>query len=131
MTIRSTLALASLATVCALAAAAVAAPADYTFEPVKAEVKHAPTAELAVRLVHKPTGKRVEGAVMFRSRLDMSPDNMAEHQTSIEPLPSTEPGVYRFKADLSMVGRWALKLMAKVPGETETVQGTVVIEAKD
>lgn len=126
---RSTLALASLASACAFAA--VAAPADYAFEAVKAEVKQNAKAELAVRLVHKPTGKRVENAVVFRSRLDMSPDNMAEHQTSIEPLPAAEPGVYRFKADLSMAGRWALKLMAKVPGETETVEGTIVIEAKD
>lgn len=131
MRTRHTLALVSLASSCAVAAAALAAPADYAFEAVKPNVKHDANAELAVRLVHKPTGKRVENAVVFRSRLDMSPDNMAEHQTSVEPLPATEPGVYRFKADLSMAGRWALKLMAKVPGETETVEGTVVIEAKD
>ena len=48
----------------------------------------------------------------------------------VEPMPSTEPGVYRFKADLTMAGQWALKLMAKVQGEKETVQGTVVFRAK-
>ena len=71
------------------------------------------------------------GAVLFRTRLDMSPDNMADMATSIAPDGSSEPGVYRFKADLSMAGSWALKLMAKVPGESETVQGTVIVKAKD
>jgi hypothetical protein len=44
--------------------------------------------------------------------------------------PSNEPGVYRFKADFTMAGRWALKLQAKVPGEPGTVEGTVVLNAK-
>ncbi len=114
----------------ACASAAAAAPADYAFEPVKAEVKSGPAAELAVKLVHKPSGKPVNGAVLFRSRLDMSPDGMAEHATSVEALPS-EGDTYRFKGDLSMAGRWALKIMAKVPGESETVEGSVVFTAKD
>ncbi len=45
-------------------------------------------------------------------------------------MPATEPGVYKFKADLSMAGGWALKLMAKVPAESETVEGTVIFQAK-
>lgn len=114
-----------------LALAAHAAPTDYAFEPVKAEVKNAAGTELAVRLVHKPTGKPVANAVVFRSRLDMSPENMAEHTAGLEALPATEPGVYRFKAEISMAGSWALKLMAKVPGETDTVEGAVIFRAKD
>ena len=35
-----------------------------------------------------------------------------------------------FKADLTMAGRWAFKIQAKVPGEAETVEGTVIFEAK-
>ncbi len=104
---------------------------DYKFEPVSAEVRNGAGAELSVRLVHKPTGKPVEGAVLFRTRLDMSPDSMGEMTAKHEAVPSTEPGVYRFKADLTMAGGWALKIMAKVPGEAETVQGTVVFQAKD
>ncbi len=115
----------------ACAGAAFAAASDYAFEAVAPQVKNSTSAEVAVRLVHKPSGKKIDNAVVFRSRLDMSPENMAEHQGAIEPLPATEPGVYRFKAELSMAGKWALKLMAKVPGETETVEGTVVIDAKD
>jgi hypothetical protein len=45
-------------------------------------------------------------------------------------MPGAEPGVYRFKADFTMAGKWALKLPAKVPGENETVDGTVVFQAK-
>ena len=113
------------------ASQAFAAASDYEFQAVSKEVKAGKSAELAVRLVHKPTNKPVPDAVLFRTRLDMSPDNMADMATSIAPDGSSEPGVYRFKADLSMAGSWALKLMAKVPGESETVQGTVIVKAKD
>lgn len=113
------------------AAEARAGANDYAFEPVKAEVKNGAGSELAVRLVHKPTGKLVKDAVVFRTRLDMSPENMEAMTAKHEALPSTEPGVYRFKADLTMEGGWAFKLMAKVQGEQETVTGTVVFKAKD
>lgn len=107
-----------------------AGPNDYAFEAVKVDVKNGPGSELAVRIVHKPTGKPVEGVVLFRTRLDMSPDSMGEMTAKHVAQSSTEPGVYKFRADLTMAGGWALKLMAKVPGESETVQGTVVFKAK-
>jgi hypothetical protein len=110
---------------------ALASPADYQLEPVAAEVKNTPGVELKVRLTHKPTGKPVVGAIVFRSRLDMSPENMAEHTAPVQPLPSEETGEFRFKADFGMAGQWALKLMVKVPGESETVQGAVIFRAKD
>jgi hypothetical protein len=103
---------------------------DYEFLPVNADVKNGTGSDLAVRLVHKPTGKPVEGAVIFRTRLDMSPDSMDEMTAKIAAIPSADPGVYRFKADFTMAGGWALKLQAKVPGENETVDGTVVFRAK-
>jgi hypothetical protein len=105
-------------------------PNDYAFEPVSAQVRNGSGSELAVRLVHKPTGKPVAGAVIIRTRLDMSPDQMEAMTAKHEALPSSEPGVYRFKADLTMEGGWALKLMAKVQGEQETVTGTVIFKAK-
>ena len=114
-----------------VASQAFAAASDYEFQAVSKEVKAGNNAELAVRLVHKSTNKPVPGAVLFRTRLDMSPGNMADMATSTAPDGSSEPGVYRFKADVSMAGSWALKLMAKAPGESETVQGTVIVKAKD
>ena len=112
------------------ASAALAAATDYEFQPVTVDVKNGPGSELAVRLVHKPTGKPVDGALLIRTRLDMSPDSMAEMTAKHTATPGTDPGVYRFKADLTMAGGWAFKLQAKVPGETETIEGIVVFRAK-
>jgi YtkA-like protein len=103
---------------------------DFEFQPISVEVKNGAGSDVAVRLVDKRTGKPVEGAVIFRTRLDMSPDTMDEMTAKHAAAPSTEAGVYRFRADFTMAGRWALKLQAKVPGENETVEGTVVFKAK-
>lgn len=108
---------------------ALAASGDYAFEAVSAKVPPTSDAIISVRLFNKKTGKPVTGAVIFQQRLDMSPDNMADMAANVTPLDASEPGVYRFKADLGMAGRWALKLAAKVPGEQETVRGELVIVA--
>ena len=123
------------ATLIGLAVSSAVLPAwgaatDYAFEPVAKEVRSGPGSELAVRLVHKPDGKFVEDAIVFRTRLDMSPENMEAMTSEAAAASSTEPGVYMFRADLTMAGSWALKLQAKVQGEPETVQGTVVFTAK-
>jgi hypothetical protein len=123
----------SLVVACLLAfsnpVAVFAAPADYAFEPVQANVKNGPKSDVAVRLIHKPSGKPVTGAVIFRTRLDMSPDGMEMMTAKIEPLTEGEAGVYKFRADFTMAGKWALKLQAKVQGEPDTVEGTVVFTA--
>ena len=115
----------------AAASQAQAGAKDYEFQPVVAEVKNGTVGNVTVRLVHKPDGKPVAGAVIFRSRFDMSPDSMGEMEGKLTAQPPAGPGLYRFKAEPTMAGSWALKLMAKVPGESETVEGTVIIKAKD
>jgi len=126
-----TILLASLAVLSLAGPPAWAGAAEYAFEPVAGELRTGAGQELAVRLVHKPTGRPVPEAVIFRTRLDMSPDQMEAMTAKHEPVPEREPGVYRFKADLTMEGGWALKLMAKVQGERETVRGSVVFQAKE
>jgi hypothetical protein len=101
---------------------------DYEFRLVKAEMKKG-EAEVAVRLVNKKSGKLVPNAVIFAKRIDMAPDGMAMMASSIEQLPSTEPGVYRFKTELSMQGRWQLSLGAKVQGENGSVENKLVLTA--
>lgn len=101
---------------------------DYEFQLVQDEAKKG-EAVIAVRLVHKKTGKAVPDAVIAAKRIDMAPEGMADMTPRIEQLPSTEPGVYRFKANLSMEGRWQLSLGAKVQGETGTVENKLVIRA--
>jgi hypothetical protein len=109
--------------------AAMAAASDYAFEPVAAEMKKGDDVTVAVRLVHKPTGKPVAGAVIIRTRVDMAPDGMADMQSPVSPLPAGEPGVYAFKTDLPMAGRYQLSIAAKVQGEPETVTGKVIVKA--
>ncbi|MBY0254159.1 MAG: FixH family protein [Methylobacterium organophilum] len=117
----------------ALSASTMTLPAladikDYRFELVQQEAKVG-EAVVAVRLVDKRSGKPVPDAVIFAKRLDMAPDSMEEMVTKIEQVPSTEPGVYRFKAKLSMAGGWRLSLGAKVQGETGTVEDKLVFQA--
>ena len=112
------------------ATTAYAAKEDYAFEPVPVEIRTGNGIELAVRVIHKPSGKLVEGVVLFRTRIDGSPHNMASMTAKHAAVPSNEPGVYKFRADFSMAGNWAFKLMAKVPGESETVERTVIFKVK-
>jgi hypothetical protein len=47
----------------------------------------------------------------------------------VEALPSTEPGVYRFRTNLMMAGGWQLSLAAKVQGEVGTLQNQLILRA--
>ncbi len=113
----------------ALSAAAFAGPADYAFEPVAPEMKKGDDVTLAIRLIHKPSGKPVPDAVIIRTRVDMAPDGMAEMVSAVTPLPPADSGVYAFRTDLPMAGRYQVSLAAKVQGEPETVVGKVIVKA--
>jgi hypothetical protein len=113
----------------ALEAGALAGANDYVFEPVVTDVKRGDDAIVSVRLMHRPTGKPVPDAVIVRTRIDMAPDGMADMASPLTAVPSNEPGVYSFKTELSMAGRWLLSISAKVQGEPETVTGKVTFRA--
>jgi hypothetical protein len=117
--------LAAAVTVAGLSTPVFAGAKDYAFEPVKAEIKQGDGVTVAVRLVHKATKKPVADAVIVQTRIDMGPDGMATMDSPLTRLPSPEPGVYAFKTDLSMAGRWLLSISAKVQGEPETVVGKI------
>jgi hypothetical protein len=102
---------------------------DYEFQLVDQTIKAGPDKTIAVRLVNKTTGKPVSDAVIFASRLDMTPDGMQEMATKLTPISGAEPGTYRFKANVSMAGRWQLSLGAKLQGETGTLENKLVIQA--
>jgi hypothetical protein len=102
---------------------------DYEFQLVDQTIKAGPDKTIAVRLVNKTTGKPVPDAVIFASRLDMTPDGMQEMATKLTPISGAEPGTYRFKANVSMAGRWQLSLGAKLQGETGTLENKLVIQA--
>jgi YtkA-like len=128
MTRKFVLAGAALAVAASLTGAAFAGANDYAFEPVATQVKQGEVT-VSVRLVHKPTGKPVPDAVIVQTRIDMAPDGMATMASPIAPAPSPSPGVYAFKTDLTMAGRWLLSISAKVQGEPETVIGKVIFRA--
>jgi len=119
----------AFATVVSVSGAAFAGANDYVFEPVKAEIKKGDDAVVSVRLKHKATGKPVTDAVIVQTRIDMGPDGMGEMASPIAAVPSSEPGVYSFKTELSMEGRWLLSIAAKVQGEPETVVGKITFKA--
>jgi YtkA-like len=127
MIFRITLAVAFLLSAASLADTAFAGADDYVFEPVKSEVKSSNVAMVAVRLVHKPTGKPIADATIVHTRLDMTPDGMAM-TTVVAALPSPAPGVYAFKAPLTMAGRWLLTISGKVEGEPELVTGKIIFK---
>ena len=113
----------------ACAGAAWADVKDYEFQLVQNETKMGDGAVVAVRLVDKRNRKSVPDAVIMAKRIDMAPDGMPTMTAPLEQLPSTEPGVYRFKTNLMMEGGWQLSLGAKVQGETGTVENKLVLKA--
>jgi hypothetical protein len=110
--------------------AALADIKDYKFELVDQTLQTGSDKVITVRLMNTKTGKPVPDAVIFATRLDMTPDGMQEMMTKIVPVPGTEPGTYKFKANLSMAGHWQLSLGAKIQGETGTVENKLVITAQ-
>lgn len=109
--------------------AAHAGPQDYRFEMLQPQVKAGDDAQIAIRLIHVPTGKPVENAVIFQTRLDMSPMGMADMTAKATPVKAEEPGLYKFRAPLAMDGEWGLQVSAKVPGESESVRGSLKFRA--
>jgi hypothetical protein len=103
---------------------------DYEFQLVDQTIQAGPDKVVSVRLMNIKTGKPVPDAVIFATRLDMTPDGMQEMATRVAPMPGGEPGTYKFKATFGMAGRWQLSLGAKVQGETGTVESKLVITAQ-
>lgn len=107
--------------------AASAASADYRLEALNPRLPIGQDVTLAVRLVHAPTGKPVPGAVIFRARLDMSPDGMGDMAGPLTPVASSVPEVWRYSTKLTMAGDWAMTVQAKIPGQAETVRATAIV----
>ncbi len=115
----------------ALASPLLAASDNYEFQPGASEFKAGRGRAVSIKLIDKRTKKPVPGATFVQTALDMSPENMADTKGKIAADTSTDPNVYRFKADFSLSGVWALKLKAKVPGESQTVDGVLILRAND
>jgi predicted metal-binding membrane protein len=106
----------------------VAAPNDYRFEMFQVQAAGPGKTTVAVRLVHLPDKRPVEGAVILESKTDMGPSGMAEMSGTVTPLSSDQPALYRFLIETGMAGRWQLILGAKVQGETGPVHGAITYD---
>ncbi|HJS87128.1 MAG TPA: FixH family protein [Acetobacteraceae bacterium] len=114
---------------CVGSSPAQAAPQDYRFELAgKPQSAGSGKEVVPVRLVHVPDNKLVTDAVVFESKADMGPAGMPTMTAPIKPLPTTQPGVYRFEVEPGMAGAWAITLVAKVQGEAGTVRGSVTTD---
>jgi YtkA-like len=111
-----------------IAGTAAAAPTDFRFEPVTPNVK-AGDATIVVQLLDVRAGKPVTGAILILNKVEMVMQGMAPVAVKATPTQVDEHGHYRFEANLGMAGEWRVSLAAKVQGESETVRGTVVIQA--
>jgi YtkA-like len=111
-----------------MAGSALADSKDYEFQLLDQQVKQG-QAVISVKLVHKPSGRAIGDAVIFAKRIDMGPEQMEGMTAPLEAVSSTEPGVYRFKTNLTMEGNWALSIAAKVQGEIGTVKNKLIVKA--
>lgn len=102
---------------------------DYEFRLAQSELKQGADVIVTVQLIDKRSGKLVPDAVIFAKRIDMEPDGMATMTSPLEALPAAEPGSYRFKTNLTMVGGWRLSLGAKIQGETGTLENKLILKA--
>jgi hypothetical protein len=120
------------------AGCATAPSQDYRFDVVQQPVKVGRNSEIAVRLVHLPSGEAVKDAIISKGELEMpmlqsgykiNPSGLSLSDAHVEYLGSDGQGTYRFRGDVSMAGTWTLKIRARVPGEAETVRGAAMFRA--
>jgi hypothetical protein len=109
---------------------ALAAGKDYSFEVVKAAPAGPHLTDVTVKLIRVTDGKPVPGAVIFQTKTDMGPSGMGDMTGKVTPQPADPSGLYHFRTETGMAGKWALTLGAKVQGETDTVRGTVTYDSK-
>jgi hypothetical protein len=99
---------------------AAAGAADFEFQVLEQSYNQG-EAVVSVRLIDKRSGQAVPDA-------DMAPDGMEVMTAPVNALSSDEPGVYRFKTNLSMEGGWRFSIAAKVQGEHETVVNRLILQ---
>ena len=112
---------------------------DYRFDIVQQPVQVGQDSEITVRLVHLPSGQAVKDATISKSELEMpmlrpgyykvTPSGLSDVSQYVEYLGSDGDGNYRFRGNVSMGGAWAMNIWARVPGEAETIRGTVTFMA--
>lgn len=99
------------------------------FEPVTAEVPVGKNVRVELRLTGITPPPALADITIEKQRIDMGPDNMEMMAAPLKALPGTPPGVLAFQTDLSMAGRWALTITARVKGQTSPITSKVIFTA--
>jgi len=107
-------------------AAAQDAPA---FAAVSPDVPVGRNIRLELRLGGIDPAPAASEVTIEKVRLDMGPDGMEAMAAPLKPLPSDAPGVLAYEADLSMAGRWAFTITARIAGRKDPVTSTVIFTA--
>ena len=115
---------------------ALAAADDYRFEVVGRPVQNGGIGKMHqadseslvfVRLVRKQDGVPVPNADVTLTRVDMTPDGMADMTARSYVRPRDEPGKYRVEIHPLMAGNWTVSLAAQIPSEIQPVRGTLSV----
>lgn len=109
-----------------LPTASLAAPTDYRFEAVTDTVVRGVGVPLRVRALYSANGQPAPSIEVRDARVDRSPDGQVGGSHPAFFTPSLDYGVYGFRADLPVDGRWALTFTARIPGEPQPVTASVV-----
>lgn len=117
------------ATTPAAAGQDAATKAAYHFTAQPTAVKAGAPTTFTVQIM-SPDMSPVTGAKVSATRVDMGPDGMAEMTGKIAAADSADPSRYGFSTILSMPGRWAVSIEAKIPGQAAPIRGQVILEAK-
>ena len=130
MAVKIPAALALFAVLATSAAQAQSPPERYRFRAVSEETARGVGIVLQVRATDL-AGQPKAGMTFTDPRIDHAPDGAASASFPAFPLPPREAGLYEFRATVPVTGYWALRLQAKVPGETQPVFASVIFKIVD
>lgn len=105
-----------------------AAPADYRFEAVAPLVERGVGVPIKIQVWSRAGAALVGGVDMGEARVDRSPEGQLGGALPAFFTPSLEYGTYSFRADLPTDGTWALKFVARIPGEPQPISGSVTFK---
>lgn len=109
-------------------AASQAGPADYRFEAVPPIIERGVGVPIKIQVWSRAGAVLVGGVDMEEARVDRSPEGQLGGALPAFFTPSLEYGTYNFRADLPTDGIWALKFIARIPGEAQPITGSVTFK---
>lgn len=108
-------------------APAYAADGTYQFVQVGKPTMTNGKDTVRVKLVNTVDDKVVTNAVILKNMVYMGPLSQPAMTAPVTALPATN-GIYKFVIGPAMDGTWLLHLVAKIPGHSATISGTLTVD---